>query len=250
MSGVFFSQQGEDLFVLKNYINKMNTTGVFVEVGALDGITYSNTAFLENCLGFSGILIEPSRYFKRLRGARPDCVCVNKAISDTAGEAVFRDNWAMSGLLDKLSDVHRTNTYHGPGECYIVQTVPLGKLLHENKIKYVDFISIDVEGGELEVLRSMDWDIPTYIICIELDGHNTTKDEECRNILKSKGFRLDKRVIINEFWVNDSYFRKDDLFDVYKPYVDWKNISSLDECGRFLFMEQSAIPSVYEAIFN
>ena len=44
---LFFSQQGEDLYVLKNYINKKNPSGIFVEVGALDGIMFSNTGFLE-----------------------------------------------------------------------------------------------------------------------------------------------------------------------------------------------------------
>ena len=39
---------------------------------------------------------------------------------------------------------------------------------------------IDVEGGEEEVLKSMDWDIPVYIVCIELDDDNKEKDENCR----------------------------------------------------------------------
>lgn len=250
MSAIFFSQQGEDLFVSKKYINKKNDTGVFVEVGALDGITYSNTAFLEKYFGFSGILIEPSpSSFNDMKKTRPSCVHVNKAISSTMGEAVFRDNWAMSGILENLSEVHRNNSSHGTS-MYSVPTIPLDHVLHENEIKYIDFMSIDVEGGELEVLKSMDWNIPIYVICIELDGHNAVKDEECRKMLTSNGFRLDKRLNINEFWVNDSYFRKDELFDENTPFVDWKNVSSLEECGRFLFMEPSAIPSIQEAIFN
>ena len=63
---LFFSQQGEDLYILKNYINKKNPSGIFVEVGALDGIAYSNTGFLEMELGFSGVLIEPSKSYEKL----------------------------------------------------------------------------------------------------------------------------------------------------------------------------------------
>ena len=49
---LFFSQQGEDLYVLKNYINKKNPSGIFVEVGALDGIMFSMSRFFHKTLHF------------------------------------------------------------------------------------------------------------------------------------------------------------------------------------------------------
>jgi hypothetical protein len=55
----------------------------------------------------------------------------------------------------------------------------------------------------------MDFSIPIYLICIELDGHNIEKDDKCRKILIEQGFVMKKRLAINEFWINENYFRKD-----------------------------------------
>lgn len=247
---LFFSQQGEDLYLLKNFINKKNSSGIFVEVGALDGITFSNTGFLEQELGFSGVLIEPSRYFERLSYSRPNCLCVNKAISDKSEIVVFRDDWAMSGILDKLPEEHKNNPRHTNGECYEVETMPLGILLNENKIPYVDFMSVDVEGGELEVLKSMDWSIPTYVICIELDGHDPEKDESCREILRENGFIAHTRLTINEFWVNEKYERIPELFDRNTPYIDWKGVNSVFQLGDFIRLEPCVVDEVQRAILG
>ena len=55
----FYSQQGEDLLIYRNFINLPTKDGIFLELGACDGLLYSNTMFFEKYLGFSGILIEP-----------------------------------------------------------------------------------------------------------------------------------------------------------------------------------------------
>ena len=247
---LFFSQQGEDLYTLKNFINKKNPSGIFVEVGALDGITYSNTGFLEQELGFSGVLIEPSRYFDRLAYSRPGCVCVNKAISDKTETVTFRDDWAMSGILDKLPEDHKSKARHTNGECYDVETVPLKQVLHDANVKYVDFMSIDVEGGELDVLKSMDWSIPVYVICIELDNHNLEKDNACRYILLENGFVPNTRLTINEFWVNERYSRIPELFDPTTPYINWDALNHVTEAGDFIRLEPCVVDEVQRAILG
>lgn len=247
---LFFSQQGEDLYVLKNYINKKNPSGIFVEVGALDGIMFSNTGFLELEFGFSGILIEPSKYFERLANSRPGCICVNKAISDRYETVVFRDDWAMSGILTKLPEGHKKHPRHTNGECYKVETVPLGHLLNGNNVNYVDFMSIDVEGGELEVLKSMNWNIPVYVICIELDNHNPEKDEACREILRAKGFTFDTKLVVNEFWVNKDYARRGELFDSETPYIKWDSFKHVTDIGKFIRLEPCVVDEVQRAILG
>ena len=68
----FYSQKGEDLFVFKNLINRKVDDGVYLELGAYDEITYSNTLFFEENLNFRGILIEPIKtVFKKLEKNRP-----------------------------------------------------------------------------------------------------------------------------------------------------------------------------------
>lgn len=53
----FYSQQGEDIYIYRNFINKQVPDGIFVELGAMNGVTYSNTKFFEDTLKMSGTLI-------------------------------------------------------------------------------------------------------------------------------------------------------------------------------------------------
>ena len=77
---IFYSQLGEDLFIFKNFINKIVKDGIFIELGALDGIKYSNSKFFEDELGFTGILIEPTKNYQKLIINRPNCINLNIAI--------------------------------------------------------------------------------------------------------------------------------------------------------------------------
>ena len=214
-----YSQQGEDICVYKNYINRVAPDGVYVEVGALDGVTYSNTKFLEDTLGFRGVLVEPTPVqFERLRANRGNNMLVNKAIAKENGTVTFLGDWATAGIADTMADNFR-NQHHSNGNEYTVPSIRLEDVLHENDIKYVDFMSIDVEGGELSVLESMDWSIPVYVIVIELDDHNPDKDAKCRDILRANGFTFKIRIGNNDFFVNDDYPRKEKLYDETKPPI-------------------------------
>jgi hypothetical protein len=256
---LFYSQQGEDLFILKNLINKKCPSGVFVEVGALDGIKYSNTGFLEQELCFSGVLIEPSEFFYRLEQSRHKCICVKKAISETRKTVLFKEDWARSGIVDTLPEECLYNQYHEEhlnkpfrieDNVYELETSPLHEILGEHKIEYIDFMSIDTEGGELGVLQSMNWDIPTYVICIELDGKNEEKDNACREILIRNGFKLRQRLCVNEFYVNDAYFRKNELYDSTKPYVNWGVYKNIGQIGSFVDFEPSCFDEVQRVILG
>jgi FkbM family methyltransferase len=246
----FFSQQGEDLYVLKNFINKKNVSGIFVEVGALDGIMYSNTAFLEQELNFAGILIEPSHFFDRLEHTRPGCMRVNAAIHTEVKKLMFREHWARSGIVETIPDFYHTDKEHGYEKFYEVDTIPLSHITRFANTTYIDFMSIDVEGGELEVLKSIDWNIPIYVICIEMDTHNPAKDDACREILINNGFIMHGRLGINEFWVNEKYERKPELFDPTTPYVNWESYTNLDQIGTFIRLEPCAREEVHKAILG
>ena len=256
---LFYSQQGEDLFILKNLINKKCPSGVFVEVGALDGIKYSNTGFLEQELCFSGVLIEPSEFFYRLEQSRHKCICVRKAIAETHKRVLFKQDWARSGIVDTLPEEYLHQQFYEGNvdkpfrmEEYVreLETTPLHDVLEEHKIEYIDFMSIDVEGGELGVLQSMNWDIPTYVICIELQGVDEDKDNACRQILIENGFKLRQKLSINEFYVNDAYFRKNELYDPDKPYVDWSVYTHIWQIGSFLNLEPNCIEEVQRVILG
>ena len=112
-------------------------------------------------------------------------------------------------MHENFRNIHHKNSHE-----YYVKGDLFKNILSNANIKYIDLLSIDVEGGEQVVLETLDFSIPIYVVVIELDGHSQTKDNKCREILIKNGFTFDIRFCINEFWVNKNYFRKDQLFDM------------------------------------
>jgi len=208
-----------DLDLLTNYLNVPNVNGIFLEMGACDGVYLSNTKALEDCLGYKGIMIEPGeRFYTELVKNRPNCKNYNCLVSTVEGYVDYiGDGTGVGGALSALSDKWIDAWKLDKEKTTKVRSRKLCDILHETNVPYIDFWSLDVEGSELEVLKSMDWDIPVYIICMEVSawGDEGQKNvEECRVILRSKGFTCDgKKRGLDEFWINENYFRKDILFN-------------------------------------
>ena len=137
------------------------------------------------------------------------------------------------------------NLWHKNSSEYYVDGLPISDILNKSNIKYIDCISIDVEGGEEVVLKTMDFNIPIYVICIELDGHNIEKDERCRKILIEKGFTFKIRININEFWINENYYRKELLYDETKKI---NFISSINEIGYFPYLASHVLGDIEKVI--
>lgn len=228
----FYSQQGEDIYIYRNFINKQVPDGIFVELGAMNGVTYSNTKFFEDTLKMSGTLIEPTHQYFELLKNRPNCKNYNAAVNYTKNKVKFLGDYATAGLVDTMHPNFKTNWHNNSVE-YYVDGEPFSDILNKSNITYIDLLTIDVEGGEEVVLKTMDFNIPVYLICIELDGHNIEKDERCRQILINNGFSLDKRICINEFWVNHNYSRKELLYD---NSIQKKSFSNIYELGNFYYL--------------
>ena len=241
----FYSQQGEDVYIYNNFINKVCPDGVFVELGAYDGLNYSNTKFFEDELKMSGILIEPSSSFTLLLKNRPNCKCYNVAINTKKEKVKFMGEWVTAGLVDTMHESFK-NIWHKDSTEYYVDAEPISDIFERENVEYIDFISIDVEGGEEVVLKTMNFKIPTYVICIELDGHNLDKDEVCRQMLLDNGFTFNKRININEFWINENYYRKELLYDETRDKL--KFMLSINEIGDFKHLENHIIEEVENAL--
>ena len=205
-----------DIDLLQHFLNVPDVSGVFLEMGACDGVLYSNTKLLEEKLNYTGILIEPGiGFYKKLIKNRPKCKNYNLAISNKEGEVSFiGKETAVGGVVNSLSNNWIRDWKLNTNEIYNIKTTKLSSVLKDSEVKYIDLWSLDVEGSELEVLEGMDWDIPVYIIIIEV-AHDVYKDktEKCREILRKQGFTCDGiRRGLDEFWINNNYFRKDLLF--------------------------------------
>ena len=106
----FYSQSGQDRFIFNTFF-KNKREGTFVEIGANDGIKFSNTYFFEKHLGWQGICIEPmSGPFEELQKNR-NCICVKGCITDMPGTKDFLlitgYSEMLSGLLEKYDPRHQ-----------------------------------------------------------------------------------------------------------------------------------------------
>ena len=214
---MYNSQFNEDKFIYENYLNYEN--GFFIELGAMDGSFGSNSKFFEDTLKWTGILIEPTTQFNDLIINRPNCINFNYAISDKKGDAAFLGTGgfpftAVGGLLETMPELHKDIWNLHVQQPITVKTIPFNELTNNLDIELVDFFSIDVEGAEFEVLKTFDWNIPVYLILIELHGYDTKKDEECRKFLLDKGFTFETYIgpkevpTLNEIWINKNNKRK------------------------------------------
>ena len=244
----FYSQQGEDLFIYLNYINQRRDDGVFIEMGACDGVRYSNTLFFQEQFGFTGVLIEPVReMYDLLVQNRRGCKCYNNVISsdNESKSVIISRNGPVSGIKSNMSQSFLENWHKNSIE-RIIESRKLCDVLNENKITYVDFFSLDVEGGELDVLKSIQWDkVSFYIICIEMDKHNPDKNDACRKLLLENGFQMEKKICINEFWINPNYDRKQLLYDGTKiqPFT-----GNMNDYGNHVFSEKHCKSIIEEAL--
>lgn len=81
-------------------------------------------------------------------------------------------------------------------------------ILNNSKFKYIDFMIIDVEGSELTLLQSIDFNFNIFCIIIEAHSNQQEKNKIFGNYLKQNGFTFKERQRGNEVWINENYFRK------------------------------------------
>lgn len=216
----YYSQIGQDKFVHELLGNKKN--GIFIDIGAYDGIEFSNSYFFEKELGWTGICIEPLPFaFERLIKNR-SCICINGCIANFNGKAPFlkiansdtNNYWpqTLSGLIEKYDPYQLALAEFVAREqsatMEIIETscLILNDLLEKNNITHIDYLSLDTEGGELEILKSIDFDrFDIDIIDAENNFINGKQDTQVQEFLLSKGFILIKKIEWDDIYRNKKY---------------------------------------------
>ena len=191
-----FSQSREDVWLFDKIFSKdaSLSNGTFVEIGALDGRTYSNTLYFEQKWDWRGLLIEgtPSNQ-QHLRATSRKNVAVFTAgvCKGNPGLLSFTAGGGAVGTSKEFSSPEFLRRWHGGENAATVQSVcvPLQLMLDATGVLDVDLFSLDVEGAELAVLETIDWAITNIrVVVVELDGDNLEKDQRVRNLLLGNGF--------------------------------------------------------------
>ncbi len=193
------SQLRQDLVVL-SYL-KFKKNGFFVEFGAADGINLSNTYLLESEFSWTGILTEPAKAWQPALELNRNCFIDSRCVLAESNQIVrfveheFRECSAVEHDSSKGTKFRSTHIYE-------VKSVSLNDLLETySSPTIIDFLSIDTEGTEYEILSSVDLDKYTFrfISC----EHNFSKNrEKIYLLLSSKGY---KRVLTDYSEFDDWY---------------------------------------------
>lgn len=203
----YYGQMGEDSHIHKKYFPSFRN-GVFLEMGAHNGVKFSNTKFFEDILNWTGVLIEPNpSLFTELCKNRPKTINIPYAISKLEGELEFYKNDAVSSVKSNTTQEFFKGWHNENTEIIKVPSIRLDTVLHKTSIKRIDFWSLDVEGSEFEALETMDWSIPVYLICIETQ--TSERKKQCDDILIANGFKFIETLAHNEIWINPIHRRKD-----------------------------------------
>lgn len=196
-----YSQLGQDVFVLEYLQNIKN--GYFVEVGALEGTILSNTFLLEKNYGWKGICIEPSpvEYSQLVQNRK--CACIHKAAYSKSGlilDFVKKEDGLLSGLKDHFDfEFFKSSPIHSIIQ---VETMTLTEILDQNNApSVIEYLSIDTEGSEVEILKGIDFTKYKFkIISIE-HGNRIQSRIDQKSILEANGYNFLKQNDFDDYYV-------------------------------------------------
>ena len=196
------SQLRQDLFVLNQLNFKKN--GFFVEFGATDGVNLSNTHLLEKEFNWNGILAEPAKvYHKELFENRNCYIEKNLVWKNSKSKLIFMETSIkeLSTIKDYSKfDFHIRKTH----KQYTVDTISLNDLLKKyNAPNIVDYLSIDTEGSELDILNNFNFNSYQFRV-ITCEHNYSSNREKIYNLLSNNGY---KRIMSDISHFDDWYIK-------------------------------------------
>lgn len=198
----YYSQWKQDQILNENFF-KNKKQGFFIDIGAHDGITINNTYYFEKNLDWKGIAIEPiPQIFETLKKNRK-CNCILGGAYNKNGKIKFTkiDGYSemLSGISDSYDNRHKERinneikTMGGNIKEIEIDCFTLERLIDENKDipintvgkKIIDYLSIDTEGSELQILEGINFDKAVFDV-IEIEENYY--DEKIYKLLERNGY--------------------------------------------------------------
>ena len=216
--GAYKSQTLQDLF-LDRWVFREFEGGQFVDIGAHDGLTYSNTWFFERRRRWHGVCVEPNpSVFKRLMANRM-CTTLNCCVSDTAGMVRFQKitgySEMLSGIVDKYEVQHaqrirdEMQEHGGSSEIISIAARTFAEIATEHGLSEINYLSIDTEGGELEILRSIDFR-KFFVHALSVE-YQIPQRETMMALMREQNFEMIKSMGSDLLFLN----RKSALYPAY-----------------------------------
>ena len=192
-----WSQVGQDTVIDKLLNGRRD--GFFIEIGGYDGELHSNSLFFEQQRGWTGLLVEANPYtYKQMVARDRKCAMVHACISRTLPSMDFKLGGGLTTAIQASSTQHRhridndakkygkNKQWEGVGDVVTTKCTTLEPLLQEIGVSHVDYFSLDVEGAELFILESIDWDtMDVDVFTIETQEHS----KEIIDFMNRQGYK-------------------------------------------------------------
>jgi FkbM family methyltransferase len=207
-----YAQQGEDIIVAQMFMGPVKVTRPsYIDIGAHDPIADNNTYLLYRH-GCRGVLVEPNPvYAKKLRATRPEDIVIEAGIGPDL-EDTLADYFILKGdgQLNTFSkdQVDEIVAKYGPN---VVAGVTKVRLINVNKVMAEhfpkggpDFVSVDTEGLDLDILRSLDTSrFRPKIVCAETLEVDGGASEEIPELMAARGYSARGATYVNTIFVDD-----------------------------------------------
>ena len=207
----FYSQIEQDKYYIENII-KYKQGGFFLEIGGYDGITGSNTYYLEKQLNWNGIIVECNPTLVEKCKQSRNCYICDKALYELDdsnieftipyGDEIVGGKEQLGGIksLLKPESLKAFQRCYNKSKDIIVKTININTLLDKRKIYNIDYVSLDVEGGELSILKTWDFNKHKVKFLTVEHGNIYHYQKSINALLTSRGFKLHR----NNRW-DDEY---------------------------------------------
>eukprot|EP01084_Bolivina_argentea_P051395 94538_1 len=225
VSHTFTSQHHQDWFLYTSMFVNMISNGIYIDLATNAYRTISNTYFLDKCLSWHGLCIEPqSMYHKNILKYR-NCKLIKNCVWNETKEMIFESNpnkWypVLSGIKghntikqyirgDQLNDIIEMKLI-----CKTLQSI-----VNEFSITHIDYLSLDVEGAELNILHGINWNK------LQIDVITVERNKNEQNIvqyLSHHGFVAKIMLFEDIVFVNKNAKQKMKWIDDWINNVEWK----------------------------
>lgn len=200
------SQIFQDLWVLHETNGKRG--GFFVEFGATDGVSLSNTCLLEQEYGWTGILAEPNPVWHARLAANRRAIVSHECVAARDGETVtfLATDQPELGTMAAFAPDDTHAGARRKATSIDVKTISLNTLLARHGApREIDFMSIDTEGSELDILEAFDFS--AYDVRLFAIEHNSTAAEGKLDALMAKHGYVRRLPALS--WFDGWYARRD-----------------------------------------
>ena len=203
---VFYSQINQDKYYIENIVNYKNN-GFFFEAGGYDGVIGSNTLFLEKNLNWDGLIVECNPNLLNSIKKNRTCNICNKALYETSNDTIKlivptgeerHDGKEQLSFIETSSyeNITKFKKEFTSKKEVTVNTINIMDLFKQYNITHIDFFSLDIEGYELNILNTINFDIINILFFTIEYANNETRKQNIIQFLESKNYKLNR---VNEW---------------------------------------------------